>query len=56
MKKIKVIFNWNRPKGKEITMQVSESWSNSQINAALEKKYGTYDILRWHFISEEVPA
>lgn len=47
--KIKVIMNWNN--NKEVVIQVPEDWSGSQIKAAIEKKWGIYDILRWEAIT-----
>ena len=45
LKKVKVTMNWNN--FKKVVLQVPVAWGKKQINAALEKKYGIYDILRW---------
>ncbi len=45
MKKILVTMNYDG--NKEVTLNVPEDWTKSQINKALIKKYGIYDIKNW---------
>ena len=54
MKKVKVTLNYNG--NKEVVLQVPEAWTKAQIKAALEKKYGIYDIKNWIILEEEVTA
>jgi len=50
LKKVKVKMNWDSLK--EVILQVPESWTNGQIEKALVKKYGIYDILRWNLLNQ----
>ena len=54
MKKIKVTLNYNN--WEEKFLQVPESWSKSQINKAIMKKYGSLDVKDWCFVEETVEA
>jgi len=51
MKKVLVTLNYDG--NKQITLQVPKSWTKPQINAALIKKYGIYDIKTWIVLEEE---
>jgi len=50
LKKVKVKMNWDS--WKEVILQIPESWTNGQIEKALVKKYGIYDILRWNLLNQ----
>ena len=51
LKKVKVKMNWDN--WKEVILQVPAAWTKAQIDKALTKKYGIYDIYNWNIIEEE---
>jgi len=50
VKKVEVTMNWDN--FKKVILQVPAAWTKAQIKAALEKKYGIYDIYSWNVIEE----
>jgi hypothetical protein len=51
MKTILVTMNYNGNMQKKLN--VPEAWTKSQIQKALEKKYGIYDIKNWIILEPE---
>lgn len=45
VKKVQVTMNWDN--FKKVILKVPVAWTKAQIDKALTKKYGTYDIKEW---------
>jgi hypothetical protein len=50
VKKVEVTMNWDN--FKKVVLKVPEAWTKAQIDKALVKKYGIYDIKEWRELTE----